>query len=142
MRARTRRWTRIGAYGLLVSDGRILLCRLSGRNSSPGYWTLPGGGVDFGEHPESAAAREVYEETGLRVKIGAVKDVASEAVQFEDSLMHAIQILYTATVISGELTHEVDGTTDLCEWVPLSGIEKLPLVSLARRGVVLVRESL
>ncbi len=32
-------------------------------------WTQPGGHIEKGEIPEEAAAREVYEETGLKVKI-------------------------------------------------------------------------
>jgi ADP-ribose pyrophosphatase YjhB (NUDIX family) len=30
-------------------------------------WGLPGGGLEYGEHPEEAIIREVWEETGLRV---------------------------------------------------------------------------
>lgn len=34
-----------------------------------GKWTLPGGGMEFGESVEEAATREVYEETGLSVEV-------------------------------------------------------------------------
>ena len=44
---------------------RLLLCRLSDITERPGWWTLPGGGIDFGEHPEAGALRELHEETGL-----------------------------------------------------------------------------
>ena len=30
------------------------------------FWTLPGGGINPGEDPSSAAVRELWEETGLR----------------------------------------------------------------------------
>jgi len=61
--------TRVSAYGLLRRDDQMLLCRLSERvGMNPGCWTLPGGGLDFGEDPEDAVVREFKEETGLLVK--------------------------------------------------------------------------
>lgn len=44
-------------------DNRILLVK---RADVP-VWVLPGGGVDAGEAPDKAAAREVFEESGLIV---------------------------------------------------------------------------
>ena len=45
-------------------DGRILLVR----HSNGGVWVAPGGAIDPGETPQDAVVREVWEETGLRVK--------------------------------------------------------------------------
>jgi 8-oxo-dGTP diphosphatase len=43
---------RVSAYALLVQDQKILLCRISEQvPMAAGRWTLPGGGIDFGEHP-------------------------------------------------------------------------------------------
>ena len=64
--------SRVSAYALIHEDNRILLCRLS--KVLPrwqGFWTLPGGGLNFGEDPEAAVVREVEEETGLRCKLVA-----------------------------------------------------------------------
>jgi 8-oxo-dGTP pyrophosphatase MutT (NUDIX family) len=56
--------TRIAGYGIVLGDaGRLLLCRLSADELYPGWWTLPGGGIDFGEDPCDAALRELTEET-------------------------------------------------------------------------------
>ena len=39
------------------------------RHKKNGRWTQPGGHIEGNETPEEAALREVYEETGLRVKL-------------------------------------------------------------------------
>jgi 8-oxo-dGTP diphosphatase len=41
----------------------LLLKRASGERV--GMWAVPGGAVDFGERPEEAGGRELYEESGL-----------------------------------------------------------------------------
>ena len=72
------RRTRIGAYGLVFKEQAMLLCRLSAEVPGwEGSWTLPGGGIDFGEAPEAAMIREVEEETGLTVRAEGVAFVGS-----------------------------------------------------------------
>ena len=55
--------TRPGAYGLVRRDGRVLLVW----DEADERWYFPGGGIEAGESPEEALAREVTEETGFRL---------------------------------------------------------------------------
>ncbi len=44
------------------SDGQLLMVR-----NHRGFWSTPGGHLDFGESPAECAARETFEETGVQV---------------------------------------------------------------------------
>jgi 8-oxo-dGTP diphosphatase len=55
--------------GIVVADGRLLLVR-RGQEPARGSWSVPGGRVEPGEADDAATAREVLEETGLRVEVG------------------------------------------------------------------------
>jgi ADP-ribose pyrophosphatase YjhB (NUDIX family) len=63
----------VPCVGAIVRDaaGRLLLIQ-RGHPPHPGRWSLPGGRIEPGETPEQAVEREVLEETGLRVRAGAV----------------------------------------------------------------------
>lgn len=69
----TQKHFRIAVRGLVYNDaGQILLLRRSRpARGEMGYWELPGGGLDHGESPQQALAREVLEETCLQVSIGS-----------------------------------------------------------------------
>ena len=50
---------------------RLLLVR-RGQEPAKGTWSVPGGRVEAGESDEAATAREVFEETALRVDVGGL----------------------------------------------------------------------
>lgn len=54
------------ARGVCIADGKLLLCRAKGGNSS----YLPGGHIEFGETGREALVREVKEELGVGSKTG------------------------------------------------------------------------
>src|SRR5437764_4712092 len=104
--------TRVAAYCVsLDATQRLLLVRLNDVTTRPGAWTLPGGGVEFGEHPEKAAIRELYEETGLSGRIVDLVTVGSvhRNLTWPDGTSephHSIQIVYRVDITGGELRHE------------------------------------
>jgi 8-oxo-dGTP pyrophosphatase MutT (NUDIX family) len=55
---------------VLTPDGRVLLLRLTPSFRDP-FWVTPGGGLDDGESYESAAERELREEVGRTLPLGA-----------------------------------------------------------------------
>ena len=56
------------AAAVILDEGKnILLVKSTYQRFHP--WGLPGGSLEYGEHPEEAVVREVWEETGLRICI-------------------------------------------------------------------------
>lgn len=130
--------TRVAAYGIIKQDERILLCRISDSvPHSVGKWTLPGGGIEFGESPEQAMIREVREETGLRATPLKVAGVDSLLVKNTEGERHGIRIIYHTQHEPGALVFEQAGSTDCCQWFVRAEAYNLPLVALAKVGLEL-----
>jgi len=73
-RPRPKRPLSIGAGALVIHDHRVLLVRNIG-GVTKGRYLLPAGRVNPDELPDQAAARETFEETGLRVEIEGLMGV-------------------------------------------------------------------
>src|SRR4051794_35510402 len=142
---------RVAAYALIRRPGGpggdVLLTRLAPHVRFDG-WTLPGGGVDHGEHPREALLREVYEETGLHAEPGRIVDVYSTHFTGArpDGLVedyHGIGLIFDAELLpesQGVEPRVVDlgGSTDHAAWVPLPEALNLSLSGAARHALSLV----
>ena len=107
----------------------MLLARNSAASSFPGLWTLPGGGVEQGEHPDDAVAREFIEETGYEVRLDGLHSVTADVFRLPDgSLEHTDRIIYDVTAVGGNLLSEADGTTDLVDWAGPAELADWPLM--------------
>lgn len=120
---------RVAAYALITrgdgGDREILLPHWNEGGMSG--WTLPGGGVEPGEHPADGAVREVKEETGYDVRLTSLLGVDSAVlpISARGDELQALRILYRAQIVGGELAVEVDGTTDDVAWHRLEDVPSL-----------------
>jgi ADP-ribose pyrophosphatase YjhB (NUDIX family) len=87
------------ASALVVRDGRLLVTRRA-REPFAGWLDLPGGFIEPGEHPEQAVRRELLEETGLAVDVGALAGIFTDA--YGDAGVTTLNLFYEARVTGGE----------------------------------------
>jgi len=92
----------IGASAAVFRDGRVLLARRA-RAPLAGIWSLPGGLVEAGESLAQAAAREVFEETGVTAEIAALADTVEIIRRDEAGAVstHYVIACFAARWISG-----------------------------------------
>jgi ADP-ribose pyrophosphatase YjhB (NUDIX family) len=136
---------RLSAYAVLTWDDRVLLTRISARGHHVGHWTLPGGGMDHGEPPRTAVARETHEETGLEIDVGDLLDVhdthfTGHAPDGTLEDFHGVHLVFAASTTAPEAPLrilETDGTTDAVEWMPRAAIDsgEIHVLDVVRSGL-------
>ena len=99
----------VGVGAVIVVDEAVVLVR---RRNEPlaGKWSLPGGGVELGETLEQAVRREVLEETGLVVDVGAMVDVV-ERIHHDSAgaiVYHYVLVDYLCGATAGDLRAGTD----------------------------------
>lgn len=95
----------IRVTGLLIESGKLLLVK---QKVSPSrLWSLPGGRLEQGETLKKAIIRELYEETGLNVKVIRLLYICEKI----DAVPPLLHITFLLEKVSGEIkfpTNEYD----------------------------------
>jgi 8-oxo-dGTP pyrophosphatase MutT (NUDIX family) len=103
---------RLGCSAIIFDENKKILLT---RRTDNGQWCLPGGAMEPGESAAEACAREVWEETGLRVRATRLVGVYSNPNQLvvypDENKVHIVALSFEAEVIGGELGLS-DETTD------------------------------
>jgi 8-oxo-dGTP pyrophosphatase MutT (NUDIX family) len=97
-------------------NGRVLLIRRADNHK----WAMPGGAAEVGDTPAANAAREVWEETGYRVKITHLLGIFDNSRYLRNMNRHGYLLLFTGKVVGGELAKSNE--TLGAQWFPLDTI--------------------
>lgn len=119
----------VGVGAVVVHEGRVLLVR-RGKEPLRGRWVVPGGTVELGETLEDAVAREVLEETGIRVRPLEVMTVFDRIERHEDAVAHHYVIVdYRCAYVSGGLQAATDAQD--AAWVAEADLAAYDVPALA-----------
>lgn len=126
------------AAGVVVHDGRVLLCRR--RDDAawyPSVWDLVGGHVEPGEEPRAALIRECWEE--LRIAVTHLRPIAVFAAA--DITLHA----YVVLCWDGQPLNAAPQEHERVGWFRLADLASVVvaddrIVTLAARAIELAEE--
>lgn len=127
--------------GIVVLRGDSVLLVRRGKAPAKGRWSIPGGGQELGETAETAARRELLEETGLEVgalqlvaHVDSISRDADGRVQFHYTILD-----FAAAWQGGEPVAGGDVTGAV--FAPLDRLEEYALWSEAHRVIALARRA-
>lgn len=87
----------IVAAAVLIADGRVLLSQRKAGTHLEGAWEFPGGKVEAGEDPRAALVRELREELGIEVEVGAPVEITFHRYPMKDVLL----LFFEARILEG-----------------------------------------
>lgn len=92
----------VGCGALIINDKNetLLLKRGVKSRNQAGYWSKPGGTVEFGEKIEDAIRREIKEEFGVDIELIKFLGFTDHIIKEENQ--HWLSISYLAKIIKGE----------------------------------------
>lgn len=108
----------------------LLLKRGESAPWNPGKWDFPGGGINKGETPKEAAAREALEEVSMEVR--TLRELTVIDVEGEDVHFFTTDF-YFGNGPNGTLA--VGPEHDEFKWVPISEAMKMDVVPGVRRAL-------
>jgi 8-oxo-dGTP diphosphatase len=131
----------VGIGIVVLKPGVVLLVR-RGKPPNMGAWSLPGGAQEVGETAETAARRELMEETGVTVgpltlaaNVDTIRRDAAGRVQY-----HYTIIDFAAAWLDGEPAAGTDVSEAI--WAPLDGLDAYGLWTEAHRVIDIARRQL
>lgn len=115
--------TQIVVAGALIADGALLVAQRQRPPELAGLWELPGGKVAAGETEAEALVRELREELGADVTVGA--RLGDDVTIGETLILRAYLVTHT-----GGTLHAHDHRA--LRWVTAADVEDLPWVPADR----------
>ncbi len=109
---------------LIVKDGKVLLLKRGETSKNfPGYWIGPGGRVDDGEDVLTAAVREVFEETGIRI---SEEKINLKAIAIGNHIDRSeIYMVYYFLITLNSKQDIINSDEGESSWINLSEIQKM-----------------
>lgn len=109
----------------VIEDNKLLMIY---RNKEPykNHWTLPGGKMEYSEHVDEAAVREMKEETNLDCNFEKICGIANEILHEKGKAIgHFVMFVCKLKAKHNDIIESDEGKL---EWVDIKDLPKLKIV--------------
>lgn len=110
--------------GVLIFNKKkeVLLTRRYNTRNEAGWWSKPGGGIEYGERVVSAMKREIKEETGINIDIWGYLPHTDHIIKKDKQ--HWVAFNYLGDYKSGTVKNMELEKCDRLEWFDLKKLPK------------------
>lgn len=123
---------RLSVRAIIKEDGKaFLLKRATGRSSILGKYELPGGKLAYGEQPEDALRRYLYDDAGLHIKSAQLFDAVTY-IDYDDREIQYGVITYIVNLSDQPLDIRLSGNYSKYKWHSLSSSQHSELTDLTQ----------
>ena len=112
---------------VIEKDNKILMVK-EAQKKCYGQWNLPAGHVDEFEKITEAAIREVYEETGCRVKLTGVLPISARDLEKETH----VHVRFVAEILEENIEFDTDEILEV-QWIDIEDIKNMSEEELRAR---------
>ena len=120
---------KIDVRAAVIRDGKILLVQ----ESADGRWSMPGGWADLGDSPSAMVMREVWEESGFKVRVKQVVAVYDANRIQPMEFYHSYKLVFLCEIIGGEA--RISYETLLVDFFEPSNLPELSLLRTNKRMI-------
>lgn len=123
--------------GFIMNDRNELLLvkRADNDDFLPGLWELPGGGTDFGENPQEALKREVFEEVGLSVSVGKPLTVEDYFMENDHEKIHRVEVFYLCSLIDTTQEVQLSFEHSAYKWVKQEDLPRVGMTEYMEKAI-------
>lgn len=115
---------KVDVRGVIIKDNKILLVQEKIDNN----WSIPGGWADVGYSPKEIAEKEVFEESGMKVRAKNLMAVIDKKKHnYPEDLFHVYKLFIKCEIVEETLNPGME-----CKDAAFFELEKLPTLSLPR----------
>lgn len=131
---------RISVHAIIKEEGKtLLLRRANGRKSIIGQYELPGGKLAYGEQPEDALRRYLYDDAHLHINTSQLYDAVTY-IDHDDRGVQYIVIVYWVNLVGSTRDITLNQNYDKFDWAKLRNIQHNNVTDLTQLLLGILRQ--